>query len=149
MQFVIDKISKLRVHWNERALTETDFYRLCKRFKVNVTEMPLRTGGFYYRVLGKDYIAIDSRLAGIQKLAVLFHELGHFLLHTPESGATANFHGVGRRTRKEIEADLFALCALIPRSWIESRMIEDLIDDEGFPPDMVEARHEIFLRFGI
>ena len=69
--------------------------------------MPLSTGGFYYRVMGRDFIAVDSRLPSAKKLFVLFHELGHFLFHTPESGATANFHSVGRRTRVECEADLF------------------------------------------
>ncbi len=149
MRFLTDKISKLCIGWNERLLSENDFYRLCKRFRVKVTEMPLRTGGFYYRVMGKDYIAVNSGLAGPQKLVVLFHELGHFLLYTPESGASANFHGVGRRTRKEREADLFALCSLIPTASIERGSIDELIDDEGFPPEMVEARREIFMRYGI
>ena len=109
MRFLTDKITAIRIDWNERPLTESDFYRLCKRFKINVVEMPLRTDGFYYRVMGRDFIAVDSKLAGPRKLLVLFHELGHFLFHTPETGATANFHGVGRRTRKEREADVFAL----------------------------------------
>jgi hypothetical protein len=97
MRLLAEKINKLKTGWNERALTEADFYRLCRRFKVSVTEMPLSVGGFYYRVGGRDFIAVNSRLAGAEKLAVLFHELGHFLFHAPDSGATANFHRVGRR----------------------------------------------------
>lgn len=147
MRFFIDKILNLRIGWNERSLGEADFYRLCKRFKVSVTEMLLGTDGFYYRVKGRDFIAVDSKLSGPQKLAVLFHELGHFLFHAPESGATANFHGVGRRTRKEVEADIFAICALIPLRLIESRTIEELVED-GFPLDMVKARCEIFQKHG-
>lgn len=147
MRFVIDKISQLKTGWNERPLTEADFYRLCKRFRIRVTEMPLSVGGFYYRVMGRDFIAVDSRLAGAEKLAVLFHELGHFLLHTPASGATANFHGVGRRTRQEREADAFALCALIPRSWLASPTIEELADD-GFPAEMIAERFAIYERYG-
>lgn len=149
MRFLTDKIIKLNIGWNERPLTEFDFYRLCKRFKIKVQEMPLATGGFYYRVMGRDFIAVDSRLAPAEKLAVLFHELGHFLFHTPETGATANFHGVGRRTRKEREADVFALCALIPRSWIECMPIQELIDDGGFPAEMIAARHKILELYGL
>lgn len=149
MQFFTDKISQLDIGWNERPLGEADFYRLCKRYKIGVQEMPLTVSGFYYRLMGRDFIAVDSRLAGPQKLAVLFHEIGHFLFHTPESGATANFHGVGRRTRKEREADVFALCALIPRTWIESRSSQELIDDEGFPPEMLAERHKILERYRI
>ncbi len=148
MRFAIEKISQLRTGWNERPLGEDDVYRLCKRYKVTVQEMPLRVGGFYYRVMGRDFIAVDSRLAGPQKLAVLFHELGHFLLHMPESGATANFHGVGLPTRKEHEADVFASCALIPRTLIECRTAQELIED-GFPAEMVAERFAIFERYAI
>ncbi|CAN5558702.1 hypothetical protein BH10ACI3_BH10ACI3_10140 [soil metagenome] len=148
MRFFTDKISKLRIGWNERPLTEAEFYRVCKRFKIRVVEMPLRTGGFYYRVMGRDFIAVDCRLSGPRKLAVLFHELGHFLFHAPESGATANFYGVGRRTRKECEADVFALCALIPRPMIESRSLRELIEDDGLPEDLVKERLSILERYG-
>ena len=149
MRFFTDKIIKLRFGWNERPLAEVDFFRLCKRFKITVQEMPLTTGGFYYRVMGKDFIAVDSRLAPPEKLIVLFHELGHFLFHTPETGATANFHGVGHRTRQEIEADVFALCAVMPKSLIVNRRPDELVDDDGFTPEMVEERRGIFVRYGI
>jgi len=149
MHIFRDKITKLRIDWNERPMTEADFYRLCKRFKITVKEMPLRVGGFYYRVMGRDFIAIDSKLAGTQKLAVLFHELAHFLFHVPDSGVTANFHGVGRQTRKEREADVFAFCAIIPLVWLETRTVHELIDDESIPADMIAARYKIFGQYGI
>jgi len=110
--------------------------------------MPLTSGGFYYRVLGKDYIAIDSRLTGAKELIVLFHEIGHLLLHTPESGATANFHRVARRTRQKIEADAFALCALIPRSMLEDRTIDELVND-GIDPDMLSERVNLYCLYSI
>jgi len=149
MRFLTEKIAKLKIDWNTRPLTEIDFYRLCKRFKISVQEMPLTVGGFYYRAMGRDFIAVDSRLDKVKKLAVLFHELGHFLFHTPESGATANFHGVGRRTRLEREADFFSLCAIIPRSWIEGRHMDELICEEGLPVEMVEERLTIYRQYGI
>lgn len=149
MRFFIEKVSALGIGWNERPLSEGDFYRVCKRLRVNVVEMPLRTNGFYYRVMGRDYIAIDSRLSGPQKLLVQFHELAHFLLHTPESGATANFHGIGRKTRQEREADIFAVCSLIPRSWLASRPEHELVDVEALPSELVAERLEIFRRHGI
>ena len=111
--------------------------------------MPLSTGGFYYRVMGRDFIAVDSRLPPAKKLFVLFHELGHFLFHTPESGATANFHSVGRRTRVECEADLFALCSLIPKKLIENRAVPELIDEEGFSSEIFAERLAVFERYGI
>jgi Zn-dependent peptidase ImmA (M78 family) len=145
MHFLAEKISKLKIGWNERALTEDDLYRICRRFKVSVIEEPLSTRGFYYRLAGRDFITIDSRLSGTNRLAVLFHELGHFLLHVPETGPAANFHRVGRRTRKEIEADVFALCALIPHTIIESRRIDELAADGTYPADLIAARHKIYI----
>lgn len=149
MQFLTEKIQHLKIGWNEREMTESDFYRLCRRFKIKVVEMPLRTGGFYYRVMGRDFIAVDSHLPGEKKLLVLFHELGHFLFHTPESGATANFHGVGRRTRVEREADVFALCALIPKQLIETKTLQELVDEDGFTHEVVAERLSVFERYGI
>jgi Zn-dependent peptidase ImmA (M78 family) len=148
MRFLLDKIKPLNTGWNERPLTDADFQRICRRLRVTVHEMPLRVGGFYQRVHGRDYIAIDSRLSGTAKLLVQFHELAHFLFHMPMSGATANFHGLGRKNRLEREADLFAICALIPRTWLETRSMAELID-EGIPPDTLSERIEILANHGI
>ncbi len=140
MHLLEKRIRKLRIGWNRKPLDEADLYRICRRFRVQVTEMPLRTDGFYYRVKGRDFIAVNSRLEAPFKLLVLFHELGHFLFHTPESGATANFHGVGGSARKEREADVFALCALLPKSYVASRTIAELIEDSGLPAEKVAER---------
>lgn len=149
MYFLANKIACLKLGWNERPLDEADFYRICRRFKVSVEEMPLRVSGFYYRVMGRDFIAISSRLSRTEKLVVMFHELGHYLLHTPDSGATANFHGVEcRKTRKEIEADAFALCAILPLDVIGSRTPTELIHD-GFSEEIVAARLKLVERYGI
>src|SRR5258708_24707067 len=83
MRFLTDKIKNLRIGWNERPLTESDFYRLCRRFNIGVQEMPLTTGGFYYRIMGRDFIAVDSRLGLAEKLFVLLHELGLFCFTLP------------------------------------------------------------------
>ena len=147
MRFFIDKILHLIIGWNERQLTEADFYSVCKRHNIDVHEEPLNVSGFYYRVLGQDFIVVDSKLAGTEKLAVLFHELGHFLFHAPESGPAANFHGIGRRTRKECEADVFAVCSIIPRTWIVTRSPQELIDHEALPADLIAERLRILDRY--
>jgi Zn-dependent peptidase ImmA (M78 family) len=149
MLLILDKISRLRCQWNKRALTEGDFYKLCKRRRITVVEMPLRTSGFYYCVLGRHYIALDSRLPNQKKLFVMFHEFAHYLMHAPDAGVTANFHGVGKKTRKEAEADAFALCAIIPKTWIESRTVYEIIDDEGIPEAILKERLSLYETRGI
>jgi Zn-dependent peptidase ImmA (M78 family) len=148
MRFLVDKLTSLRIGWNERPLTADDFHSICRRLRIAVQEMPLTVGGFYYRAMGKDCIAVDSRLGETEKLAVIFHELGHFLFHSPETGATASFHHVAGLTREECEADIFALCAILPRPSIERHSAQELIDD-GFPPKMVHDRFVLFDRSGI
>jgi Zn-dependent peptidase ImmA (M78 family) len=150
MQFIIDKVTKLRFDWNKRPLDETDFYRLCRRFKITVEEMPLSVGGFYYCLLGRHYIAISSKLPEREKLFVMFHELGHYLLHVPDTGVTANFHGIGKKTRVESEADIFALCCLIPIGMIEQRRgLRELAEIDGFDEETLTARIDVYERYGI
>ncbi len=148
-QFFLDKIKLLNIGWNERPLTESDFHGLCRRFRVTAEEMPLRVSGFYYSVKGGHYIAIDCKLPPAEKLLVMFHEFAHFWMHAPDAGVTANFHGVGRRTRKEAEADAFAVCALIPRGWLESRTPEEIIEEEGISPAVMLERRRVFEEYGL
>jgi Predicted Zn peptidase len=148
MQFFLDKISRLSVGWNKRPLTEDDFYKLCNKHKITVVEMPLQTGGFYYCVKRRHYIAVNSSLKQHERLLVMFHEFAHYLMHAPDTGVTANFHGVGQRTRKEAEADIFAVCALIPRAWIEGRSVHELVEEEGFCETLVRERLAIYTRNG-
>jgi len=148
MQFLIDKALDLGVGWNERPLDLAELHELCRRFGITAEEMPLATGGFYYPVQGRDFIAVDSRLDETARLVVLAHEFAHFLFHAPDSGPVANFHRVGRRTRQEREADAFALCTVIPRPMIEGRTAADLIND-GFDAEMAAARFDVLERYGI
>ena len=149
MKFLVEKISSLRINWNKQTLTEEDFYRLCKRFKITVQEMPLSVSGFYYCMKRRHFIAVDSKLAPQKKLFVMFHEFAHFLMHAPDTGVTANFHGVGKKTRKETEADAFALCALIPRTWIEGRTEQEMLEDEAITQEMLRQRIKILQTYDI
>jgi Zn-dependent peptidase ImmA (M78 family) len=149
MNFLVEKISRLKINWNKRALTEDDFNRLCRRFKVTVQEMPLSVSGFYYCMKGRHFIAVDSKLATQKKLFVMFHEFAHFLMHVPDTGVTANFHGIGNKTRKESEADAFALCALIPCTWIETRTEQEILEDEGVEAEVFRERIDLYKRIGI
>ncbi len=148
MLSLLKKFEKLNCKWNERELKESDFYRLCKRYKITVIEMPLRVSGFYYSVLGRHYIAINCRLKQPKKLFVMFHEFAHFLMHAPEQGVTASFHGIGGKTRKETEADTFATCTLLPRPLIESRTAQELIEEDGLPASLVAERLKIYSLHG-
>jgi Zn-dependent peptidase ImmA (M78 family) len=149
MLFSLKKFSDLGCRWNEAPMNEDDFHRLCRRHRITVQEMPMRVSGFYYRMLGHHYIAINSVLRPPDKLFVMFHEFAHYLIHAPDRGETANFHGIGRRTRKEVEADVFAVCAIIPRPMVERCSAQDLIEIEGLPEHLVRQRLDIYSTLSI
>jgi len=149
MLLLADTISRLRINWNKRPLNEADLYRLCRKHKVAITEMPLRVGGFYYCAMGRHFIAIDSRLSPQKKLFVMFHEFAHYLLHAPSGTATANYHGVGKRTRVETEADSFALCALMPTVWVTSGRLAELAVDAGYDADIIAERIAVYATHGL
>ncbi|MBK9155386.1 MAG: ImmA/IrrE family metallo-endopeptidase [Chloracidobacterium sp.] len=149
MNLLVKRIEKLHSRWNVSALTAEDLYKLCSDHDIEVLEVPLRIDGFYYSVMGRHFIAVNSSLEPRRKLFVLFHEFAHFMFHAPTGSPSARFHGIGRRCRKEREADMFALCALIPKPMLESRSAADLIDGEGFPESMVLDRSELFKTHGI
>ena len=149
MRFSLEKFSNLNIGWNERPLSEADFYRLCRRFRITVEEIPLRVSGFYYCVMGRHFIAIDSKLPPRRKLFVMFHEFAHFLMHAPNTNETASYLGVGRPTRKEREADMFALVAMIPRTLLETRTSDELIADDGISREELRQRFELFEKHGL
>ena len=149
MLLLADTISRLRIPWNKRPLIEADFHRLCRKHQVTVTEMPLKVSGFYYCAMGRHFIAIDSRLSPQKKLFVMFHEFAHYLLHAPSGTATANYHGIGKRTRAEIEADSFALCAVMPLEWVESGRLPELAADAGYDAEMITDRLAVFERHSL
>jgi len=149
MRFSLDKFSNLKIGWNERPLTEADFYRLCRKFKITCEEIPLSVSGFYYCVMGRHFIAIDSKLGQRKKLFVMFHEFAHYPMHAPNTNETASYHGLRPQSRKEREADIFALVAIIPRRWLESRTADELIADEGVSPDELRKRFELFEMHGV
>jgi hypothetical protein len=70
-------------------------------------------------------------------------------MHAPNSNETASYHGVGRPTRKEREADMFALVAMIPRTWLETRTPDELIADESVSPAELRQRFELFEKHGV
>lgn len=59
--------------------------------------------------LGKPYVAVNRRLRECEKVFVLLHELGHFLLHADNQLAPRFFGHEFLEAQEEREADAFAL----------------------------------------
>ena len=114
MQSFFHKITKLNCGWNNVPLTEEAFYALARSHKITIQFMPLRVAGFYTCDDKKHYIALNNSLRPLQLLFTMWHEFGHFLMHSPSTDAVSHFCGSEHHSRDEKEADAFAYCALLP-----------------------------------
>lgn len=121
--------------WNERILTLDDFYRYCEQQDVIVFDAPMRRKGLYFKLLGWHFIVLSSRLRGIERALVAWHEVGHYCFHFP--GAFS----LHRKT--ETEANMIAHVALIP-VFLLNFPDGELWEMFGYDPAMVKERSRIF-----
>ncbi len=147
MQCFLEKIAALKCGWNERPLDEAAFYKLCRKHKIRVKQMPLSVEGFYNCCKGKHHIALKQGLATFRESFVMFHEFAHYLMHSPSTDATESFCGSMTYTRDEQEADAFAYCALLPLQLLKTRDGMELADIYGITFFM--ERLGVYERYGI
>jgi Zn-dependent peptidase ImmA (M78 family) len=130
--------------WNVRVLTQDDFDYYCDRAGIVIKETPLELPGLYICGDGQPQIFLSDELQGTERLFIAFHELAHHWLHPP---GVQMFHGLS--TRVEDEADIVAVCVLIPRTVLMHYWPGEIAELYGYPPSLVELRREVFDRWGI
>lgn len=148
MNLIIKRLIEFIPHLNSRELTEDDFYKLCRREKVAVREMPLKENiyGYYTNLKGKSYIVINRNLSKMRWLEVAFHELGHHYLHAPVPQSVF-FNSQDLTHKQEVEAQTLALLALIPQPILqEIENDADVIFD--YPLHLIEERIKLFHDYG-
>lgn len=149
MNLILTRLLKSIPHLNQRALTETDFYKLCRKERIAVKEIPLKENiyGYYTNLKGKCYIVINRNLPKMRWLEVAFHELGHHYLHAPVPQSVF-FNSQQLSHKQEFEAQTLALLALIPQSFLKTlEMDEDLIFE--YPLHLIEERIKLFQDFRV
>ena len=116
MNITLSRIQEVFPHFNERAVTEKDFWRACKKEKVIVHQLPLEANGYYEVRRGRHYILINSRLNDVKWLHTALHEFCHYLFDAPcDAGSTALFsRNRLQEDSREMLADAFALVCLLP-----------------------------------
>jgi Zn-dependent peptidase ImmA (M78 family) len=152
MKLLLAKIRQKVPDWNKRALTEQDFFRLCRseRPNVRVHAIPLRVPGFLIVVRGVPHICLDAKLPAVERLRAGFHELAHHYFHTSLSAYAVRFFKLRPNTKEEHEAEVFALTALIPDSLLKKILAsEEYADDWGFAEDILRERSELFVRYSM
>jgi|SRR6185503_7676452 len=130
--------------WNQRVLTIDDFDRLCELEDVAVEKRETGFPGLYTRRDGRPVITISPAVLPRARGWVLWHEMGHVLLHDP---GCAFFY---RNDRKlERQADLVAACALIPRPLLEKASLSEIREEYRYPIELCELRQMFFREMGI
>lgn len=113
----LTRIRQVLPDFNKKIYTEEDFWRIAKKLKIIVRELPLDVDGYHERKRGRYYILINSRLRGLKWLHTAFHELCHFLFDVPcDSDNYVMFrHSSGdEKDPRERFADAFATICLMP-----------------------------------
>ncbi len=151
MNLAFMKITRQVRIWNKRPLNTQDFYRICRRERVRVHELPLRVAGFYMVIKGKPHIYLNNRLRGLAWLQAAFHELGHHLLHAPVPGSStaAYFYQLTPNTKEEKQAEAFAAVALIPELLLRKNSTWELQEEYGYPSELLWLRREIYERYKV
>lgn len=116
MHYSLEKLK--RFGFNEKFLTDKDFYDICEQENITVLEMDV-TNSFYMSVKRKSFIILKKKLKGLQKSFAMFHELSHHFLHGTNEGTSAFYFGL-LNTKDEFEADALATIALVPRFALSS-----------------------------
>lgn len=136
-------------YFNERPITNEEFWQAVKKEKIIVKQLPLLVDGYYTCRRGRHYILIDSKLSGIRWLHTALHELHHYLFDVPSDRDGGTFYRGGKIIdRREYKADAFALCGIMP--WPELIQITpaDLAGDPTLA-NIVRDRIAVRADFGI
>jgi Zn-dependent peptidase ImmA (M78 family) len=150
-QLTLSRLNEILPGFNKRIHTEEDFWRICKRFKIIVKQMPLLVDGYHERRRGRYYILINSNLRGIKWLHTAFHELCHFLLDAP--GHSDNYvlyrkSAGDKDDPRERFADAFATICIMP--WPElKRLSNEDISDHYTLLQICHARILVYTDYGI
>lgn len=148
MIFIAEVFSHLVKDWNCRPLSEKDFNKICKKLGILVIEDgsdDMKRKGLYTEDEGVPIIFIRPELTGLERLWVLFHELGHHLLHAP---ATC-FFSEGTQHKAEHEASVFASIALIPEQYVRQLYLWDLYEVDEFAAKLFDIRLEVYEAYGV
>lgn len=112
---------------------------------VEIDHEDMEWKGLYTHEFGPPTILINARLRGLERLRVLFHELGHHIFHAP---ATC-FFSDDSLNKAEEEAKAFALVALIPRQMVRGMLSWSLFEDDLLPVELLKQRLKLLELYGI
>lgn len=137
--FLSDIASAFMPDWNLRILTEHDALRICNENSVHLVEdVNTRFGKIVFH-RGYVFIVMNPDLSPAMRLWVLWHEIGHFMLHAP---ASSRFTPMIER-KNDREANYLAAIALMPKTLVVGKTVDQIIREYSYPRELVNIRKQI------
>lgn len=121
--------------FGKRPLTEQDFQSICKRrdvFVINDDSEHMILRGLYTVIDEIPCIILRASNQGTEKQWTMFHELGHYFLHSPETGLASD----EIVNKAQYEANAFAAICLFPSM-------------DEYTVQALEFRIDLYKQFGL
>lgn len=129
--------------WNKRPLTFEDFEEACKHQEVEILWLHMPTRGMYFVCKGRPFIALSTRLFGIELWRTAWHEFGHYLLHQP----ALRYFSRGTLSKAEAEAEAISLCAVLDEPTLRRIIAHGELHD--YPTKLINQRLRLLGRRNI
>lgn len=146
----LDRLAKVAfTDFNKRVHTEDELFAFCRSQRVAVFDFPTNALGEYTLEENQECIVLDPGLKGGQRLWVFGHEVGHLLFHHPISQqfcANEQQHNIFIH-KLDTQANYFATLFFIPKFLILSKAVGEIVEEHGYPLEMVSLRQEFYGRF--
>lgn len=134
-QVAKDKIEEL----NERVQHEDKALEFCSRHKIYIVEDRRQKYGKLKFYKGYVFLLINPDLSKGWRLWVLWHEIGHFIFHSPRSSSFS----ISTKRKNDREANYVAALVLIPKDIIEMFTPGEIQEEYGYPMELIQIRLDI------
>jgi len=129
--------------FNERPLTETDFFNICEKENIEIIWSDKKYS-FFFSALGERCIVLPKRLRGLKLLFAMYHELAHALL-SPGNLIAVEWKDM-HDERDEWQCDAMALIALMPVSKLRELA---WLDGSRYGAKLFNDRCRLYFLFGV
>lgn len=131
------------VSYYKRKTGTTDPFEIADQLGILYQVCNLQFEGCYMFLKNHRYIFINENLPEHEKQLVMAHELGHAILHRKENCYFIRNKTLLLNSKKEIEANRFAMELLIPDSLLEEYReftIEQISRITGYHQKLIELK---------
>lgn len=142
MKLLIPTILEFLPGWNKKIYTESDALDFYAANGIISIETDLIDDLGEYRIYReKPFVLINKFIEARHRGWVLFHEIGHFILHPT---TCAQFSDAVIRRKIEREANMLAAVALIPAFVLKTKTFAEIQTDFNYHRKLILLRKEIY-----